>query len=164
MNRLSILSIATSAMLLAVAAAASAAGPIREPLPSSDLNLTGVCQFPVLLHAARNTQTLSTFPDGTMFVRGGFATTATNTLTGKTIDISSTSGPVTIVTNPDGTTSVKGTGQNIFYFFAGDLGAGKPPALLLLDGLTTELIDATFTHVLSFEHHGRTTDLCALLA
>ena len=47
-------------------------------------------------------------------------------------------------TNPDGTTSIKGTGQNIFYFFAGDLGPGRPPALLLLDGRTTELIDATF--------------------
>jgi len=164
MNRLSTLSFATIATLLVVAAAASAAGPIREPAEASDLTLTGVCEFPVLLQAPRNTQTLSTFPDGTMFVRGGFSTTATNLLTGKTLDISSTSGPLNIFTNPDGTTSVKGTGQNIFYFFAGDLGPGRPPALLLLDGLTTELIDATFTHVLSFEHHGRTTDLCALLA
>jgi hypothetical protein len=164
MSRLPILSLAATAIVLFTATAASAAGPTREPAPAPDLTLTGVCSFPVLLHADRNTQTLSTFPDGTLFVRGGFASTATNTLTGKTISVSSTSGPLTIVTNPDGTTSIKGTGQNIFYFFAGDLGPGQPPALLLLDGLTTELIDATFTHVLSFEHHGRTTDVCALLS
>jgi hypothetical protein len=74
-------------------------------------------------------------------------------------------GPLFITPNADGTLTLKGTGRNVFYFFAGELGPGQPGALLLLTGHTTEQFDANFNVVPgSFVHSGGVTNLCPVLA
>ena len=66
--------------------------------------------------------------------------------------------------NPDGTLTAKGTGTNLWYFFAGNLGAGKPGALFLVRGLSTETLDENGVVPGSFEHHGYIENLCETLA
>jgi hypothetical protein len=159
-----LITLASLALTLMLPTTVLAAGPIRQPLDAPDIQVEGVCPFPFLLHASRNSQTISIFPSGRLFVRGGFATVVTNLDTGQSLDLPSTSGPLTFTTNSDGTTTVKATGINTLFFFPGDLGPGRPGALLLLTGLTIEVVDATGAHVLSFEHHGSSTNLCDVLA
>jgi hypothetical protein len=62
--------------------------------------------------------------------------------------------------------SVKIVGQGGVFFFPGDLGAGTPGALLIINGILTETIGADGRIVVgSVSYHGsRAVDLCKTLA
>ena len=161
-----LLSILVVALALALASTALAAPPTRTPVPSGPLEFPAglVCPFPVLLEVVENSQVIKTFADGRQIVTGHFVTRVTNLDTGEAV-IRRNSGPIFITPNGDGTVTVKGTGQTIFYFFPGDLGAGEPGALLFMTGLVVETLPADFSAILSFKHVGGTTEnLCITLA
>jgi hypothetical protein len=123
-----------------------------------------VCSFPVHGEVLVNRQKITVFSDGRQLVTGAFVSQWTNTDNDETI-VTNAPGPLTFTPNDDGTTSLVGTGQNVYFFFPGDLGPGEPGALLLLDGHTSEQFDATGALVQgSFTHSGSAVDLCAALS
>jgi hypothetical protein len=107
---------------------------------------------------------MTVFSDGRVTVTGAYKARLTNLSTGEFVDVNAP-GPITIVPNPDGTLTVSGRGRTLFFFFPGDLGPGKPGALLYMTGLVVETLTGDFSATLSFRHEGGTTeDLCETLA
>jgi len=153
-------------LALALASSALAAPPTRTPVPSGPLEFRGglVCSFPVLLETVENSQVIKTFADGRQIVTGHYVTRVTNLDTRQAV-IRRNSGPIFVTPNADGTVTVKGAGQTLFFFFPGDLGVGEPGALLFMTGLVVETLPADFSAILSFSHKGGTTEnLCTTLA
>lgn len=157
--------VVTAAVSLAIVPTATGEGPTRDPLVAGPLLFPAglVCPFPVLLEPTQNGQTIKTFPDGSFMITGRFRTRITNLTSGESLEINNP-GPIFIHENADGTIAVKGTGTNAFFFFRGDLGPGQPGALLQLEGLTLETLNADQTQVLSFSHSGKSENLCDTLA
>jgi hypothetical protein len=150
--------------ILTAVATASAAPPTRSPLGPTDGTLEGVCPFPLGFTDLQNTQVVTVFSDGRTTVTGAYKSRVTNLVTGKFVDINAP-GPITITPNADGTLTVTGRGKTLFFFFPGDLGPGRPGALLHMTGLVVERVSGDFTQILSFQHSGGTTeDLCHTLA
>ena len=164
MKKLLVLFALTASVALIVSAA-DAAKPTRFPLVAGPLVLTGVCPFPIEIDIVANRQTVTDFSSGKETILGDFVGRVTN-LADPTKSLQlNIPGPLFITPNADGTFTLKGTGRNIFYFFANQLGPGEPGALLLLTGKTTELFDAGFNLVPgSFEHSGGVQNLCPVLA
>ena len=154
-----------TAAALALVGAAGAEGPSRDPLVAEPFLFPAglVCPFPLLIEPTANGQTVKTFPDGSVMITGRLRVSITNLATGESLEINGP-GPIFVSQNADGTWNVKGTGTNVFYFFPGDLGPGRPGALLRLEGLTLETISADFSVVLSFTHAGKSENLCETLA
>ena len=149
----------------AVAPAATADPPEREPVPSDPVEFPAgiVCPFPVLLEVTFNEQTQTFFANGRLLVTGPFKTRITNVATGESVERNAP-GAIRVEQNPDGTWHVIGTGTTLFYFFENDLGPGQPGALLYGTGRTEETISADFSTVLSYRHVGTTENLCETLA
>jgi hypothetical protein len=147
------------------APAALAEGPTREPLPSDPLEFPAglVCPFPVLIEAATNKQTITTFPSGRVMITGAFRGRVTNLASGESLELNMP-GPAVLTTNEDGTISLKATGRTLFFFFPGDLGSGQPGALLSLSGHVEEVLTGDFSAVISFDHVGTSENLCETLA
>lgn len=148
-----------------LAATASAAKPLRVPAQSGPIDLPAgiACSFPVHGEVVVNRQVVTTFSDGSWRATGAFVAAMSNALTGKSITLN-VPGSVAFFPNPDGTTTFKGTGQNIYFFGPGEMGPGQPGGLFLLDGLTTWVFDAQFNIVPgTFRHNGGVTNLCLAL-
>lgn len=163
MRRAAVVAISLISLLVA-ASSASATPPVRFPVGPADGILEGVCPFPVQFEDLQNTQVITVFSDGRLTVTGAFKSRLTNLSTGEFVDVNAP-GPITITPNPDGTLTVSGRGPTLFFFFPGDLGPGKPGALLYMTGLVVERVTGDFSAILSFRHNGGTTeDLCETLA
>lgn len=163
MRRAAVVAISLISLLVA-ASSASATPPVRFPVGPADGTLEGVCPFAVGFEDLQNTQVITVFSDGRLTVTGAFKSRLTNLSTGEFVDVNAP-GPITIAPNPDGTLTVSGRGPTLFFFFPGDLGPGKPGALLYMTGLVVERVTGDFSAILSFRHNGGTTeDLCETLA
>ncbi|HEY6961082.1 MAG TPA: hypothetical protein VI408_04250 [Gaiellaceae bacterium] len=162
MGRLAAMIAATGIAAMAFAVTGQATPPTHEPAPSGPVDFPAgvVCSFPVHGDVVVNNQKITTFSDGSQLVTGAFVSQLTNVWTGKTITINAP-GPLRFAFSGD-TLTVTGRGQNVYFFFPGDLGPNAPGALLLMDGLVTEVFDST--GLVSFSHSGSVTDLCAVLA
>lgn len=156
------------AIFVAVAAAptATADQPLRIPLVFGPATLEGVCDFPLRLDVVGpQNQKLIVFSDGRQTINGQLTTRVTNLDDPTKTWEGTTSGPVFITPNPDGTTSAKGTGTNLWYFFEGMLGEGAPGALFWVRGLSEETLDANGIPITgSFTHRGSIENLCETLA
>ncbi|MBA3843523.1 MAG: hypothetical protein H0X39_13100 [Actinobacteria bacterium] len=156
--------------LLAAATATSAgiaAKPMRSPVLSGPIDLPAglVCSFAVHGEVVVNRQILTVFSDGSSRATGEFVAALTNVTTGKTIKLNAPGSVSLSAPDANGVVSFKGTGQNIYFFGPGELGANAPGGLFLLDGLTTYQFDANFSTVPgSVQHHGGVVDLCAALS
>jgi hypothetical protein len=156
------------AILVAFVVAPNAAAdkPLKVPVVIEPLTLTGVCDFPVLLEAVGpQNQKIITFSDGRQIINGQLTVRATNLDDPSKVWQGTASGPLILDPLPDGSLAVKGTGVNLWYFFPGNLGAGEPGALLLVKGLSTEVLDPAGEVVTgSFVHRGSIENLCVTLA
>jgi len=164
--RLRLAALLVTALALVGAPSAAADKPVKIPIVIEPLTLTGVCDFPVLLEAvgAQN-QKIIVFKDGRTTINGQLTTRATNLNDPSKTWEGTSSGPVFLDPQPDGSLDVKGTGVNLFYFFPGNLGEGEPGALFLVKGLSTEVIGPDGNVVTgSFVHHGSIENLCTALA
>ncbi len=163
MRRAAVVAISLFSLLVA-ASSASATPPTRFPLGPTDGTLEGVCPFPIGFEDLQNTQVVTVFSDGRSTVTGAYKSRVTNLNTGEFVDVNAP-GPITITPNSDGTLTVTGRGPTLFFFFPGDLGPGKPGALLYMTGRVVERVTGDFSAILSFRHQGGTTeDLCKTLA
>ena len=155
------------AILVGVAAAptATADKPLKLPLVFGPLTLEGVCDFPIQFDVVGpQNQKQFVFSDGRVTINGQLTTRVTNLDDPSKVWEGTTSGPVDLTPNPDGTTSVKGTGVNLWYFFPGMLGEDAPGALFLVKGLSEEVLDANGIPVTgSFSHRGSIENLCETL-
>jgi len=150
---------------LLFASPATAEKPSRFPLVAEGFTATDVCAFPVRLDLLLNNQSVIEFADGRTTITGHFVSRLTNLNDPSKTLVVEASGPIFILPNPDGTFTLKATGQNIIFFFPGDLGPGEPGGIFLIRGLTLEQFDADFNFVVgSFTHQGDMQDLCAVLA
>ena len=155
-----------SAIGLGVAAVAAADPPQKVPVPpNSDLTLSGVCPFDVLLHTTDQNNHIRVYANGVAAGEGMLKAEVTNLTSGKTIALN-ISGPGRLTPNGDGTTTVRLEGRNLVFFFPDEVSAGAPAALYLTNGLVSERVDsATGAPVQgSFTTTGSVTDMCAALA
>ena len=151
--------------LLATAQTATADMPQRFPIVAGPLELEGVCSFPVRLDVVQNTQKLIVFSDGRATVNGNFVARVTNLDDPSKSIVLEASGPLFFTPNADGTTTVKGTGTNIWFFFPNQTAEGAPGALFLVRGLSTEVVDETGSPIPgTFSHSGYIENLCDTLA
>jgi hypothetical protein len=164
--RLRLVALLVTALALVGAPTATADKPLKIPVVIEPFTLTDVCDFPVLLEAigAQN-QKVIVFSDGRTTINGQLTVRATNVNDPSKFWEGTSSGPVFLDPRPDGSLDVKGTGVNLFYFFAGNLGEGEPGALFLVKGKSTEVIDPNGEVVTgSYVHHGSIENLCLTLA
>jgi hypothetical protein len=157
---------AAAVALLVAAPMATAEKPFKAPILNEPLTLTGVCDFTVQGEpiGAQN-QKVIVFSDGRTVFNGQLTIRVWNANDPSKAWEGTASGPVYLLPNADGSLTVKGTGVNLWYFFAGDLGPGKPGALFLVKGLSTEQFDANGNLVQgSFAHNGSIQNLCTTLA
>jgi hypothetical protein len=118
-----------------VAPAASAEKPLKVPLLIEPLTLTGVCDFPVQGEPiGPQNQKVIVFGDGRTIINGQLTIRVWNASNPAKAWEGATSGPVFLFPQADGSLIVKGTGVNLSYFFADNLGPGKPGALFLVKG------------------------------
>jgi hypothetical protein len=164
--RLRLAALLVTGLALVAAPTATANKPLKVPIVIEPLTLTGVCDFPVLLEAvgAQN-QKIITFSDGRVTVNGQLTVRATNLDDPSKVWEETSSGPLFFDPLPDGSTAVKGTGTNLWYFFPGQVEEGAPGALFWVRGLSTEILDPNGVPVTgTFEHHGSIENLCVTLA
>src|SRR5215831_4779451 len=122
------------------ASAAMADPPVRSPVQApTDFTLPGVCTFDVGIHVLVNRETQTTFSDGTTKITGAFKAQYTNLSDPSKTMTDNNSGVLTFTPNPDGSTSVKVTGQGAIFFFPGEIGPAG--ALWLTNGNFQELVD-----------------------
>jgi hypothetical protein len=163
-----LLALLTGAAALIAVAAPSALGdkPIRFELgPPPPTLPADICGFPITV------ETLSINQTGMIFSNGVFAATGTLKvrLTNATDPTNSVdlniSGPGRLIPQADGATLLMAEGLSLFFFLPGQMNPGSPGALLITDGLVTELIDANGNVVPgSFNPRGHVEDVCALLS
>jgi hypothetical protein len=149
-------------LALAIAPAATAGQPTREVLPAAPDAVLDVCGFPVLDHEEGHIVLLSFTDDEGNLVRlintnPGLRETLTNLDTGKTV-VLNIEGPGVLDLNPDGSSSVTGTGPVLFYFDPFKL----TPGLFYATGRFVIARDANGNR--TFEIVGTITDVCAELA
>jgi hypothetical protein len=164
--RFLVLPFATVALLLLTVQSASADKPFRIPVVvEGPLILSGSCSFDVRLDVVKQTQKIIVFSDGRVTINGNWVTRVTNLSDPSKTIVFESSGPLFYTPNADGTTTVKGTGTNVWYFFANQTAPGAPGAVYLVRGLSTEVVDATGTPITgTFTHHGYIENLCDTLA
>ena len=165
--RLRLAALLVTGLALVVAPSATSDPPLKVPVVIEPFTLTGVCDFPVLLEAAGpQNQKIIFFSDGRITINGQLFTRATNLDDPSKVWEGTASGPVFLdPPMPDGSTRVKGTGTNLWYFFPGQVSEGAPGALFWVRGLSTEIVDANGVPVTgTFEHHGAIENLCETLA
>jgi hypothetical protein len=101
-----------------------------------------------------------------MRIEGPTSTRVTNVETGETVTLD-TSATVTITPHGDGSTTIRAVGRSLFYFLAGDLGAGEPGALWYMNGVFVERFTFegdVFTLISHKLIRGTREDLCETLA
>jgi hypothetical protein len=102
-----VIGIAAAALAVPVA---QAAPPIITPSPASDFVDTTSCAFPVSVHITLNNETAKIFTSGKVIVTGPLA--AQYSANGKTLSLN-ISGPATITSAADGSTSIVGHGVGV---------------------------------------------------
>jgi hypothetical protein len=108
---------------------------------------------------------LIVYSDGRATVTGNFVARVTNRADPAKSIVLEASGPLFFTPNADGTTTVKGTGTNIWFFFPNQTAAGAPGAVYLVRGLSSEVVDAAGTPITgTFTHSGYIENLCDTLA
>jgi hypothetical protein len=108
---------------------------------------------------------LIVYSDGRATVTGNFVARVTNLADPAKSIVLEASGPLFFTPNADGTTTVKGTGTNIWFFFPNQTAAGAPGAVYLVRGLSSEVVDAAGTPITgTFTHRGYIENLCDTLA
>jgi hypothetical protein len=164
--RLRLAALLVTGLALVIAPSAAADKPLKIPIVIEPLTLTGVCDFPVHFEPiGPQNQKILFFSDGRVTVNGQLSGRVTNLDDPSKFWEGTVSGTIFTAPLPDGSTEVKGTGVNLFFFFEGNLGEGEPGALFLVKGDTTELLDPDGIPVPgSFEHHGFIENLCLTLA
>lgn len=150
-------------LVLVAATSAWADRPTRFPLGPTDGTLEGVCSFPLGFTDVQNTQVVKIFSDGRTTITGAYKSRVTNLTTGKSVVVNAP-GKITLIPNPDGTLTTIGTGRLLFYFLPGELGPGKPGALLYLSGRIVELTTPDYSQFFSVRHKGTVENLCETLA
>ena len=164
-SRLRIVLLIVSLGILLCSQVALAKAPTREPFIQEPVTFAAgeVCPFALRLENVSGGQTLTAFANGDVLITGASFTKVTNLDRGLSLIVNG-SGPVSITPNANGTLTLKGTGRGLLFFFPGELGPGRPGALLSTTGLVVETLSADFTQVLSFSHQqGTTEDLCQTL-
>jgi hypothetical protein len=170
MRRLSAALLALAVLAVVAPGIAVSAKPDRTPIGDASITFDPgqVCDFAVRIDPVGNKQVTTTFSDGRQTITGRLSARVSRLDAGGSAVESVTinnSGPIFISPNEDGTVSVKGTGNTLFFFFPGDLGEGEPGALLRMTGLVQEVLPADFSAIISFSHRGGTTEnLCETLA
>jgi hypothetical protein len=139
---------------LVVATAASADKPIREPIFLEDIELEGLCTFPVLLEVTANKEYVTFFSDGRIHVNGKLFTRVTNLNTDESLDLN-ISGPAVI--SPD---SERGHGRGLLLLRPGEAGG---PGLVLTTG-RVDIVRAANGFIENLTIRGRSVDICAALA
>jgi hypothetical protein len=164
--RLRLAALLVTGLALAITPSAAADKPLKVPIVIEPLTLTGVCEFPVQFEPiGPQHQKIIAFSDGRVTINGQLSGRVINLDDPSKFWEGTASGTIFLTPLPDGSTEVKGTGVNLFFFFAGNLGEGEPGALFLLKGKTIEILDPGGVPVPgSFEHHGFIENLCVTLA
>ena len=155
MRRLVIL-VALAVVVLATAlpSPASAAAPIREPLPIDDLVISDVCSFTVTRTVLVNKSVLTTYSNGDQRITGIFKQRLTNVDTGEFIDLTSP-GPVLLDYHDDGSITEIDYGPQF----------ERPPGqLLLTTGRVVWEFEDNFEFVSYTQLSGSTRDVCEILA
>jgi hypothetical protein len=159
-------------MVLLIAAAlggqpALAKGPVTEPLiPAPATTFHGICDFAVTFEEVDPGQFITTWPNGKVLIEGPTWTRVTNEETGDSV-VLDTSATFTITPHGDGSTTIRAEGRSLFFFFAGDLGAGESGALWYMNGLFMERFTfdgETFTLHSHKQIRGTRENLCETLA
>jgi len=146
---------------LVLVPAATADKPERFFLPADDF--VGSCpSFDVSVEILANKGFGTAFSDGRFLVTGSLKVRFTNLSDPSKVLDANVSGPGVFTPTDDGGFVLSAWGQWFFFFFAGDLGPGSPPALYLTTGLATLAADGSGN--LTFTPAQNTTDLCVTLA
>jgi hypothetical protein len=154
-----------TALLLAAAAPASADKPLREPFPSEDFVLSGICDFDVSLHIVENKEFIKTYfdDDGNptrQVINGRLVDELTNLETGESI-IYNVSGPGFVTFFDDGSMDLVAGGTSLAIFFPGEV--EDLPLLFLNHGQVTYHFGPE-GNVVGAEQVGEMEDVCAALA
>jgi hypothetical protein len=137
--------------------------PIKVPIVQTGFVLpASVCGFAVSVDFPNQHQHGRIYANGVFAAEGQLTTVLS--AHGKTLE-ANISGPGRLTANADGSLSLRAEGRNLVYLNAGDLGPGRPGALMLTSGLVVETLSPTGQLVPgSFATTGAVTDVCALLA
>jgi hypothetical protein len=151
--------IATAAFI-ATASSAKASPPTRIPSnPPVTWPAGTVCPYPVRVVATQDKSLLHELSNGQLLITGKLAQHVTNMRTGvsRTFQVN---GPLRIVPNVDGTTTLINHGNILWTFFEGD--AGGPGLFIFTGHVVMEVSVDGFATAVS--RAPRTQDVCALLA
>jgi hypothetical protein len=156
--------VVAAALILAVAAPASADKPLREPLPSEDFVISGSCDFDVLVHNVENKEFIKTYfdDDGNptrQIINGRLVSELTNLETRESI-VYNISGPGVITFLEDGSVDFVLRGRSLLWFLPGEV--EDLPLLFVNSGQVTLHIDPEGNIVV--EQVGHVEDVCAALA
>ena len=156
--------VVAAALILAVAAPASADKPLREPFPSEDFVISGSCDFDVLVHNVENKEFIKTYfdDDGNptrQIINGRLVTELTNLETRESI-VYNISGPGVITFFEDGSVDFVLRGRSLLFFFPGEV--EDLPLLFVNSGQVTLHIDPEGNT--GVEQVGHVEDVCAALA
>lgn len=147
---------------LAASSALAQQGPEKEPFPFEPVEFAAgeVCPFAIGLESVTSNATLKTFPNGREMITGRLTVRITNLDADRSIVVNA-SGPLTVTPLANDRIQIVARGRNLLWFFERDV---VGPALLLTTGRVVEVLDLEEDIIVSFQHRGGETDLCAALA
>ncbi len=140
-------------------------GSVTVPFHQDPATISDICAFPVYFEDLSTHLFMTTWPDTTVRISGPSRTRVTNTETGKTRTINTTA-TIWDRPNSDGSRTVTATGNSLFFFQTGDLGAGRAGVLWWIRGRFVETITIDNTgkfHLISYSSRGKVTDMCKAL-
>jgi hypothetical protein len=144
----------------------------NDPIVQGPDVFAGTCDFPVQLVDSFASSRNLVFPpadDGSqrLIITGGFMSTFTNLDEPENTLELSFFGQLTLIFQPDGSITVDGAGQAIWWFSDPDDAAmyGLEPGIYLVKGRVEATVDESFiAHSPADKVRGSITDICALLA
>jgi hypothetical protein len=148
----------TFALLLFLAPAATAAKPVKEPLPAPEPSVFPageICPFPLLVETLTNREKSITFSDGSQLITGAFKQRLTNLDTDESILVNA-SGPVRLTFEGD-ILHVVGRGPSLLLATATEPGG---PGALFVRGRASYDVDLLTGEPLFLVVRGTTRDLC----
>jgi hypothetical protein len=137
-------------------------GPQKEPLPFEPMEFAAgeVCPFAVKIESVANKEMTKTLPNGRQVINGRLTLRVTNLDANRSMVVNA-SGPGTITELENDRIRMVFRGRNLLWSFERDVtGAG----LFLTTGRVVGVLDLGTDTVVSHQHKGRATDLCARLA
>jgi hypothetical protein len=151
-----------AALILGAALPARAVPPIHFPFPTSDILITGDCDFDIQTHVTMDKARSTVFfdRDGNVVrqnVTGVLKETVTNVETGETMSLN-LSGHATFYFNEDGSIDLVGEGQWLLFNIA-----NRPGETLFTQGHFTAVIEPNGALLIT-DPAPRETNLCETLA